>query len=42
MTVEDVRQQVVVSMLSEYPELRKFVQAFLQVYGETGDVHVSG
>jgi len=33
---EDVhacRQQVVVAMLSEDPELRKFVKAFLQVYG---------
>jgi hypothetical protein len=39
--VKEVRKQIVVAMLTEDEDLRKFVKAFLEVYSETGEALVS-
>jgi len=37
----EARKQIVVALLTEDENLRKFVKAFLEVYSEPREVHVS-
>ena len=36
----ETRKQIVVAMLNEDEDLRKFVKAFLEVYSEPREAHV--